>query len=291
MQYFADTAVKAATLAGQALVRNFRKQHASVYGDEILSVGNRSLSKEVTSSNDHEADRIILDLLGRDCPDHNLLTEETGLVDKGSPYTWIVDPLDGSSNFLNHNPFFAVSICLAYENKPITGVILSPFIEEMVVARKGQGCTLNGRPVTVSTTSELARTYVVGCPGGEKNNVRFAEMEYALHQQIKDFRKIGSAAVECYMVAAGRVDAFTTLNISSWDVAAGVLAAEEAGGRVSDFNGRPWTLEKSDLLVSNGLVHNAVLSELDNAGVTVKPQTRAAGGSESDRSVAVEAIS
>ena len=268
MHYFADTAVEAATRAGQALVSNFRNHQASVFGDDILSVGNRSLSKEVTSSNDHEADKIIIDLIRERCPDHNLLTEETGLVDNGSPYTWIIDPLDGSSNFLNHNPFFAVSICLAYENEPITGVIFSPFLEEMIVARRGQGCTVNGRPVTVSTTSELSKTYVVGCPGGEKNNVRFAEMEYALHQQIKDFRKIGSAAVECYMVAAGRVDGFTTLNISSWDVAAGVLAAEEAGGRVTDFNGEPWTLEKTDLLVSNGLVHDAILAELKSAGVT-----------------------
>ena len=267
MHYFADTAVEAATLAGKALVGNFRNHQASVYGDEILSVGNRSLSKEVTSSNDHEADKIIIELLRERCPDHNLLTEETGLVDNGSPYTWIIDPLDGSSNFLNHNPFFAVSICLAYENEPITGVIFAPFLEEMIVARKDQGCTVNGRPVRVSKTQELAKTYVVGCPGGEKNNVRFAEMEYALHQQIKDFRKIGSAAVECYMVAAGRVDGFTTLNIDSWDVAAGVLAVQEAGGRVTDFNGQPWNLQKTDLLVSNGLVHDAILGELGNAGV------------------------
>lgn len=273
MQYFADTAVKAATIAGQALAGNFRKRHASVYGAEILSVGSRTLSKEVTSSNDHEADKLIIEVLSEHCPNHNLLTEETGLIDNGSLYTWIIDPLDGSSNFLNHNPFFAVSICLAYNDEPITGVILAPFLEEMVVARKGHGCTLNGRQVTVSSTAELAKTYVVGCPGGEKNNIRFSELEYALHKQIKDFRKIGSAAVECYMVAAGRVDGFTTLNISSWDVAAGVLAVQEAGGKVSDFSGRPWTLDQTDLLVSNGIVHEAILEELNQAGVVkIQPQ-------------------
>lgn len=270
MQYFGDTAVTAATLAGQALVRNFRRHEASVYGAEILSVGSRTLSKEITSSNDHEADRIIIDVLTQRCPSHNLLTEETGLIDNGSDYTWIIDPLDGSSNFLNHNPFFAVSVCLAYKNEPITGVVFSPFLEEMVVARKGQGCTLNGRRVHVSNTNELGKTYIVGCPGGEKNNIRFSKMEYALHQQIKDFRKIGSAAVECYMVAAGRVDGFTTLNISPWDVAAGVLAVQEAGGRVSDFQGNPWKLDKTDLLVSNGLVHDDILSELDSSGIATK---------------------
>ena len=267
MQYIADTAVKAATRAGQALLGNFRRHHASVYGAEILSVGSRTLSKEITSSNDHEADKLIIEILQKECPSHNLLTEETGLIDNGSPYTWIIDPLDGSSNFLNHNPFFAVSICLAFNDEPISGVIFSPFIEEMVVARKGQGCTLNGRKVRISTTKELAKTYLVGCPGGEKNNIRFSKMEYALHQQIKDFRKIGSAAVECYMVAAGRVDGFTTLNIDPWDVAAGVLAAQEAGGHVTDFNGEPWKLNKTDLLVSNGFVHQEILEELKSAGI------------------------
>ena len=134
MRYFADVAVEAATLAGQLLVRNFRNHQASVYGDDIISVANRSLSKEITSSNDYDADKIIIDLITSRCPDHDILTEETGHIDNGSPYKWIIDPLDGSSNFLNHNPFFAVSIALAYEDVPITGVIFSPFLEEMVVA-------------------------------------------------------------------------------------------------------------------------------------------------------------
>ncbi len=267
MHYFADVAVEAATLAGKSLVDNFRAHQATVYGNQVQSVGNRSLSKEVTSSSDHEADAIIIKVLTERCPDHNLLTEETGLIDNGSDFTWIIDPLDGSSNFLNHNPFFAVSIALAFQNKPITGVIFSPYLEEMVVARRDHGCTINGRPVQVSTTDEIAKSYAVGCPGGEKNNIRFAELEYAIHKQNKDFRKIGSAAVECYMVAAGRVDAFTTLSISPWDVAAGVLCVEEAGGMVSDFHGNPWDLQKTDLLVTNGLIHTAMLDELAKAGV------------------------
>jgi len=188
LYYFADIAVEAATLAGKHLLGNFRRHHASIYGDDVLSVGNRSLSKEVTSSNDHDADKIIIDLIRDRCPDHDLLTEETGHIDNGSPYKWIVDPLDGSSNFLNHNPFFAVSIALAYDNVPITGVIYAPFLEEMAVARKDHGCTINGRPVHVSDTTELAKTYIVGCAGGEPDNSRFARMEYALHSQNKDFR-------------------------------------------------------------------------------------------------------
>jgi myo-inositol-1(or 4)-monophosphatase len=267
MKHYSDVAISAATLAGNRLLGNFRRHHATILGQEVRSVENRSLSKEVTSSNDYEADQIVIDVITQRCPDHNLLTEETGFIDRGSPYTWVIDPLDGSSNFLNHNPFFSVSVCLTYEDKPITGVVFSPFLEEIAVARKGQGCTVNGRQVQVSKTSELAKTYIVGCPGGEKHNRRFSTLEYALHSQIKDFRKIGSAAIEAYMVAASRVDAFTTLQISSWDVAAGILCVEEAGGRVTDFNGNPWNLQQTDLLVSNGVIHDAVLNEIQKSGV------------------------
>ncbi len=267
MEFFSDVAIKAATLAGNRLLQDFRRHHAVILGKRVRSVESRTLSKEVTSEMDHEADRIVIDLITERCPDHNLLTEETGLIDRGSEYTWIVDPLDGSSNFLNHNPFFAVSICLARNNVPITGVIFSPYLEEFAVARKGQGCTINGRRVQVSPTDDLAKAYIVGCPGGEKNNIRFSKMEFALHQQIKDFRKIGSAAVEAYMVASGRVDAFTTLQISPWDVAAGVLCVEEAGGRVTDFQGKPWELNKSDLVVTNGTLHDRVLEQIQKAGV------------------------
>jgi myo-inositol-1(or 4)-monophosphatase len=267
LEYFADVAITAATLAGNRLLQNFRRHHATVLGMEVRSVESRSLSKEVTSSNDHEADQIVIDVITEGCPHHNLLTEETGLIDRGSPYTWVVDPLDGSSNFLNHNPFFAVSVCLTLENRPITGVIFSPFLEEVAVARRGQGCTVNGRRVNVSSTTDFSKAYIVGCPGGDRNNLRFAKMEYALHRQIKDFRKIGAAAIEAYMVAAGRVDAFTTLRISPWDVAAGVLCVEEAGGLVTDFDGKPWALDKSDLIVSNGTVHDAILKQIQEAGV------------------------
>ena len=267
MKYFSDAAILVATLVGNRLLQNFRSHKTIILGQEVLSVENRSLSKEVTSSNDYEANQIATDVISERCPDHNLLTEEAGFIDRGSPYTWVIDPLDGSSNFLNLNPFFAVSVCLAYENVPITGVVHSPFLEEFVVARKGHGCTINGRGARVSKTDNLSNTYIVGCPGGEKHNRRFAKLEYALHSQIKDFRKIGSAAVECCMVAAGRVDAFTTLQISPWDVAAGVLCVEESGGRVTDFNGNSWNLEKTDLLVSNKLVHDSILDEIQKSGV------------------------
>lgn len=262
MEFFTKTALDAALLAGDHLLRKYKRHHVELSGAETLSVANRGLTKEITSVLDHEADEIIIDLIRERHPEHNLLTEETGVIDNGSPYCWVVDPLDGSSNYVNHNPFFAVSICLAYDDDPITAVIVAPFLEEIAVARKGHGCTLNGRPVQVSSTPELGRSYIVGCPGGEKNNQRFAAMSYTLNTSIKDFRKMGSAAIEAYTVAAGRVDAFVTLDIPCWDVAAGVLCVTEAGGTVTDFEGRPWRMDRTDLCMSNGQVHDDVLERL-----------------------------
>lgn len=263
----AKTAVDAATSAGEYLLRNFKRHQVDIGGADTLSVANRGLSKEITSENDSAADQIIIDLISERYPDHNLLTEETGLIDNNSPYTWIIDPLDGSSNFVNHNPFFAVSICLALENVPITGVIYSPYLQEIVVARRNHGCTLNGRPMAVSATARLDQSYIVSCPGGDPDNRRYATMGYAMLQTVKDFRMMGSAAIEAYMIASGRADAFVTLNISPWDVAAGVICVQEAGGRVTDLHGAPWKLDKSDLLLSNGLLHDTILSELQDAGI------------------------
>ena len=259
MEFFTKTAVDAAILAGKHLLSKYKRHHIEMYGADTHSVSNRGLTKEITSTLDNEADQIIIDLITERHPGHSLLTEETGKIDNDSPYTWVVDPLDGSSNYVNHNPFFAVSVCLAYENTPITGVIFAPFIEELAVARKGHGCTLNGKPVEVSKTSSLSKAYTVGCPGGDLNNQRFATMTYMLNTSIKDFRKMGSAAIEAYTVAAGRVDSFVTLNISPWDIAAGAVCVEEAGGKVTDFDGNPWQLTKSDVCMSNGLLHQDIL--------------------------------
>jgi len=262
VEFFTKTAVDAAVLAGKHLLSKYKRHHIEMYGADTLSVSNRGLTKEITSSLDNETDQIIKEVIFERHPGHNLLTEETGQIDNGSPYTWVIDPLDGSSNYVNHNPFFAVSICLAYENVPITGVIFAPYIDELAVARKGHGCTLNGRPIFVSDTLDLKKGYIVGCPGGDLNNHRFATMSYVLNDSIKDFRKMGSAAIEAYTVASGRVDAFVTLNISPWDIAAGAVCVEEAGGVVSDFNGKPWDLSKSDVCMSNGKLHESILRKI-----------------------------
>ena len=152
---------------------------------------------------------------------------------------------------------------MARAGTPVLGVVYSPFLEELVVAERGAGATINGDTMRVSSTDRLEDTYIVGCAGGEPDNKRFAKMAYSLHAQNKDFRKIGAAAIEGYMVATGRVDAFTTLSISPWDIAAAGLAVLEAGGTVTDMAGQPWNLfSKGDLIMSNGDVHESILQRL-----------------------------
>lgn len=248
--------------SGAQLLDAFRGQQAEINGVVAEATAAREYSKEITSDHDHQSDQTIISVLSKRFPNHNLLTEETGSVDNGSDYTWIVDPIDGSSNFLNHNPYFSISIALARGSEVVLGVVYSPFLEELVVAERGAGATLNGERMSVSSTERLEDTYIVGCAGGEPDNKRFAKVCYSLHAQNKDFRKIGSAAIEGYMVAAGRVDAFTTLSISPWDIAAAGLAVLESGGMVTDMQGRPWTLEKGDLMMSNGVVHESILQRL-----------------------------
>ena len=271
MHYFTTTAIDAALLAGKHLCSKYKSHQVEIGERNTHSVSNRGLTKEITSIADHQVDRLIIDLISSRHPSHSLLTEETGYIDNESDFCWVVDPLDGSSNYVNHNPFFAVSICLAFQDIPITGVIYAPFLDEIAVARKGHGFTLNGRQSYVSPTLCLGNSYIVGCPGGEKTNDRFSAMSYVLNKQIKDFRKMGSAAIEAYTVAAGRVDAFVTLNIPPWDVAAGALCVGEAGGVVTDFNGNPWTLRTTDLCMSNGLFHNHILSSLGSVNSHLQP--------------------
>lgn len=249
-----DIAIMIAKKAGGYLLDNFRK-------DKSL-LRERGMSKEIITEYDKESDRIILEQLKENFPEHNYLTEESGEFDNGSEFTWIIDSMDGSGNFASGNPFFSVSIALVKDDKPILGVIFAPFLEELYVAEEGKGATLNGEPLKVSTVSEISKVYTVTCEGGSKSNARLANIYSVIYPQMKDMRKIGSAAIEGGYVASSRADAYVTLNISPWDVAATVLVAEEAGGKATDFDGNPWKPQNTDLLITNGLVHDKMLDML-----------------------------
>lgn len=249
-----DIAIMIAKKAGDYLLNNFRK-------DESL-LKKRGMSKEIITEYDKESDRIIIEELRKNFPEHNYLTEESGEFDNGSDKTWIIDSMDGSGNFASGNPFFSVSIALVKNDEPIIGVIYAPFLGELYVAEKGQGATLNGESIGVSDVSELSQIYTVTCEGGSKSNARLANIYAQIYPKMKDMRKIGSAAIEGGYVASGRADAYLTLNISPWDVAATVLIAKEAGGKATDFSGNKWTPDNCDLLITNGVMHDEMLALL-----------------------------
>lgn len=248
-----EAAINAAKLAGSYLKKHFKT-------DTSLS-GKRGLAKEITTKYDKGADQIIIRELQKKFPKYGFLTEESGEI-PGNEYKWIVDSLDGSSNFANSNPFFSVSIALVKNNEIILGVIYAPIIDELVVAEKGKGVKLNNKKISVSHNKQLSNSYIIVCEGGERNTKRISKIASRLYPKVKDLRKLGSAAIEGYFVACGRGEAYVSLSISPWDIAAAVLAVEEAGGKVSDFHGKPWKIKKEDIIMSNKKVHNQVLKSI-----------------------------
>lgn len=223
------------------------------------SPGRHRHEKELTTRWDRQAERIIIKAVEKAFPKDNILTEETGFIDKKGSRTWIVDPLDGTGNFTRRNPLFSVSIALIKKEELIIGAIFAPVTSELFTAQKNKGASLNGEKIGVSSTDNLDTAYLVSCEGGERDRERFARLYIRIRRSVIDMRKLGSAALECAYVASGRADGYLTTKIEPWDVAAGVLLVQEAGGRVTDFKGNPWRPVKTDLAVSNGLIHDELL--------------------------------
>ena len=242
-----DFAVDIAKKAGEYLLANFKN-------DETL-LKERGSSKEVVTKYDVESDRIIVEAIKKEFPGHNIMAEESGSVDKGSDYTWIVDSLDGTGNYAMSNPFWNVTLALAKNDEIIIGVINAPALGEFYLAEKGKGATMNGKSLKVSEVAKLSGAYAVSCEGNNSTHERAAAAFNTLWPKLKDLRKLGAGALECAAVATARVEAFFSFDVDPWDVAAGVLLVQEAGGKATDFDGKPWTPKKTDFVVSNGKVH------------------------------------
>ena len=213
---------------------------------------------------DDIADDIIKELIEKHFPTHSYLTEETGLVDKQSDYLWIIDPLDGTSNFVNHNPFFSISIALWHKSSPLLGVIEVPILRETFVATAGKGAFhydgKRKKRTRVSTISSLSKSYLIFCEGGEKNKSRIVKIFRNLYPRTRELRKLGSAAIELAWVALGRSEGYITTQTHLWDIAAGVLFVKEAGGHLLHFDGTRYKWEeflkskKFDLAATNGKI-------------------------------------
>jgi myo-inositol-1(or 4)-monophosphatase len=242
--------------AGYTLVKRFRQDWA------LLK--ERSTAKEAATSYDKEIDRLIVEEIKRHYPHHSLLTEESGSLQGDPDWLWIVDSLDGTGDFANFNPFFSICIALMYQGELLLGAIYAPAIDEFYFAEKGKGAYLNGVKIQVSDVSDISQSYIFYCEGGEKDRRRTGGLLHKVYPLVTDIRKLGSAGLETAWVAAGKGEAYFSTSIEPWDVAPGVLLVQEAGGKVSDFQGKPWKPQTGDFLFSNKKLHERVLSMLSS---------------------------
>lgn len=248
-------AKEVATEAGLALRHAFSKT--------TIPSAERMSPKQLHLIEDRTLDQWLVSRIHEQYPDHVILSEESGVHEGKDAVRWIIDPIDGSVNFSTHNPFVAISLAIEIDGVVMLGVVEAPFLGEQFLARRDGGAFVNGKPLRVSSTEKLSDAYLVSCDGGvEDRTLAFSTLVRNYYDQVKDFCKLGSAALECAWVAAGRADAYLTMAIDPWDVAAGVLLIEEAGGKVTNFTGDPWQPERLDIVCSNGLLHEQLMERL-----------------------------
>ena len=248
------TAISVAKRAGIILLKRFDKFDRA---DVMLKSGH-----EILTQADLAANKAIIKEIKKNFINHKILSEETGDNKKESDYLWIIDPLDGTTNFSMHNPLWAVSIGVAHKGKMIVGVVYSPLLDELYVAELGKGATRNGKKIKVSNTKK-GRILNTFCHGSREKDIKRA-VKYFSKQKLNDFdcRQMGSASIELAFTACGRVESITIPGAHSWDVSAGVLLVREAGGRVTDFSGNKWNIKSEDMVASNGRVHSNLLEVL-----------------------------
>lgn len=248
-----QTAIEAARQAGRIILERYP-------GERKLTVkGYRDL---VTDA-DIAAEEVIIDLIQARFPDHAILSEEAGGSEISSGYTWVVDPLDGTTNYTHHHPVFAVSIGVLQDGNPLMGVIHDPLRDQTFVAHKGGGARLNDIPINVSRVADLGNA-MLGLDWGHSDEVRKRILFYL--QQIVPYcgtlRVLGSAALAMAYVAAGWLDAYFQLGLKPWDTAAGMLMVTEAGGRCSTLKGKVYRVNLPGCLATNGLIHDELLTAM-----------------------------
>jgi myo-inositol-1(or 4)-monophosphatase len=221
--------------------------------------------RNLVSDIDRGSEERIIRRIRGEYPHHAILAEESGGSTSEAEYRWIVDPLDGTTNFLHGLPIFSVTIGVEHRGEIVAGVIYNPNLEELFVAEKGSGAFLNGKRISVSATAELINSLVVtGFPYNIAENPDNA-VDHFVHfiYETRGVRRLGSAAIDLAYVAMGRFDGFWEVSLQPWDMAAGVLMVHEAGGRTSDFHGGTTSVYRKPIVASNGLVHDAMVRVLE----------------------------
>ncbi|WP_297478729.1 inositol monophosphatase family protein [Ferrovum sp.] len=253
-----NIAIKAARRAGNLIQR------------AAQDVGHLTVSKKAhadfVSEVDRAAEQVILEILGEAYPDHAFLCEESG-ASGDSPYCWIIDPLDGTTNFLHGFPLYSVSIALAHQGIVTQGVVYDPVHNDLFTATRGSGAFLNERRIRVSGRTRLDESLIgTGFPYSHMTHQeRYLRMMAEVMGKTAGLRRPGSAAIDLAYVAAGRYDAFWELDLKPWDIAAGTLLIQEAGGLVSDLDGEGRFLETGNVVAGSPKIFGQLLPLLQNA--------------------------
>lgn len=231
------------------------------FNNKDLKISNKSSLNDLVTEADHAAEKAILDTIKEQFPDHYILSEEAGEIVMDSQYKWIVDPIDGTINYAHGIPICCVSIGLEYNGKMILGAVFNPFLKEFYLAERGQGATLNGDPISVSSQTDVRKACLVtGFPYTYINQPNGPLEVFARFiRQGVPVRRLGSAAIDLCWVAAGRLDGFYEHKLQAWDSAAGFLMVEEAGGKITDFKGDYYSPYQPHIVASNGKIHDDML--------------------------------
>lgn len=253
--------IDAAQAAGHGLLRRF-----SQLSDLVIRA--KSGPADLVSVADEEAEQTTRTILSRFRPDYAFLGEEGGQIGgRDASHSWIVDPLDGTTNFLFSCPLWGVNVALARDGEVVAGVTYIPVMEEMFVAEKGRGAWLNGRRIHVSNRATLGEAVLsCGMPfAGKPDHPVFAREVALLSADISGLRRTGACAVDMAYVACGRWDAYWERALNAWDMAPGLILASEAGGTVSNVRGDRLDLHGQNVCISNGHIHNALVDRLNQA--------------------------
>jgi myo-inositol-1(or 4)-monophosphatase len=240
--------------SGRILRRHFGKARVSFKG-----------RADLLTQADLESQEAVLGLIRRRFPEHDYLAEESAAKRTGAPLCWVIDPLDGTTNYAHGYPASCVSIALLRDGRPVLAGVYDPFRDEAFTAERGRGARLNGKTIGVSATPRVASSLLItGFPYDRAEKSRYyIEFYRDFMTRCHDVRRSGSAALDLAWIAAGRADGFWEHGLSPWDVAAGLLLVSEAGGRVTDFAGKPWTSLDGfgrQTLATNGRVHREMIT-------------------------------
>ncbi|MEO0827499.1 MAG: inositol monophosphatase family protein [Cyanobacteria bacterium J06639_16] len=264
LRRFLEIATEAALAAGAILQQ---------YWGKLSQIEEKGRPGDLVTEADKAAEAEILAVLRRHLPDHPILAEESGQIGtQASPYLWAIDPLDGTTNYAHQYPFSAASIGLLLNQVPVVGAIYDPFHRELFRAAKGLGATCNRRPIQVSKTPTLAQSLLVtgfAYDRRERLDNNYAEFCHFTHL-TQGVRRGGAASIDLAYIACGRLDGYWERGLSPWDLTAGAVLVEEAGGQVTAYDQSPFDIYSGRILASNGHLHQAISEELRQ----VKPLTR-----------------